>query len=362
MQFWNWKKNLEDTVKTAPTIENYTALVKSLKIKGDVAKAWEYIEQAKQKFPKVRGIVDLYISLARVKWRPEIERLKKLIHQGVISPALVQLAEIYKELGEEEEALSLCLKAIENSPNDDTPHYILGQIRLGRFYKDFLERDGLIAREHLEKSFEINPQHYKSLLALAKFYLQVGAIKKAQQRLSKILTFAPEDENIHNLISICNEVEKSQIEDIEILLSSIEQDRKLFYDLEGSRQKREIIISPDVFQNALDSLATVLEIECLLICDEEGILIAHYAQENVDFNIYYEVSVGIHQNVQHSSRQMDIGKFQRSEISGLFGCIQMIAVNNILYTAFGSSETKSNLVYRKLQNFISQVPTLHENE
>lgn len=361
MQFWNWKKNLEDTIKSAPTAENYTALVKSLKVKGDIAKAWEYIEQAKQKFPRTKEIVDLYVSIARVKWRPEVERLKKLINEGVTSPALVQLAEIYKELGEEEESLSLCIKAIENSPNDDTPHFILGQIRLERFYKDFLERDGLIAQEHLERAFEINPQNYKSLIALAKFYLQIGALKKAQQRLTKILTFTPEDESIHKLMSICNEAEKPPVEDVEYLLSSIEQERKLFYDLEGRRQKREIIFSPDVFQGALDSLATVPEILCLLICDEEGILIAHYARDNIDFNIYYEVSSCIHQNVQNASRQMDIGKFQRSEVSGPFGCIQMVAADNILYTAFGHSEAKSNLVYRELQKFISKIPILHEN-
>lgn len=358
MQFWGWKKSLEDTVKESPTVENYSAVVKSLQTKGDVAKAWEFIEQAKQKFPRSKEILDLYVTLAKNKWRPEIERLKKLISQGTNSVALVQLAEIYKELGEEEEALTLCVKAIETNDKDDIPHLIVGQIRLERFYKDFFEKDGLLAREHLERSVEINPQNYKALIALAKFYIQIGALKKAEQKLRDILRFAPEDENIKSLNAVISELEKQSIEDIDFLLATVEQDRALFYNLDG-RQKREMVLSPDIFQNALDSLHSVTDVLCLLVCDEEGTLIAHYAKENVDFNIYYEVTSCIYQNVQNSTRHMDIGKFQRSEVSGPFGCIQMIAADNILYTAFGSSDSRSKIVYQELQNFVSKIPIIH---
>jgi Tfp pilus assembly protein PilF/predicted regulator of Ras-like GTPase activity (Roadblock/LC7/MglB family) len=360
MQFWSWKKSLEDTVKESPTVENYCTLIKTLQSKGDIAKAWEYVEQAKQKFPRSKNVLDLYVTLAKNKWRPEIERLKKLINQGSNSSALVQLAEIYKELGEEEEALSLCVKAIETNDKDDIPNLIVGQIRLARFYKDLFEKDGILAREHLERSVEINPQNYKSLISLAKFYIQIGALTKAEQKLRNVLKFAPEDETIKNLLSLCSQLDKPSIEDVEILLTTVEQDRSLFHSLDGERKpKREIVLSPDIFQNALDSLHNVSDILCLLVCDEEGTLIAHYAQDSVDFNIYYEVSSCIYQNVQNSTRHMDIGKFQRSEIAGAFGCIQMLAADNILYTAFGTSESRSKSVYRELQNFVAKIPILH---
>ncbi|WP_372368167.1 tetratricopeptide repeat protein [Candidatus Uabimicrobium sp. HlEnr_7] len=360
MQFWGWKKSLEDTVKESPTVENYCTLIRSLQTKGDVTKAWEYVEQAKQKFPRSKEVSELYVTMAKNKWRPEIDRLKKLISKGSNSVAFVQLAEIYKELGEEEESLSLCLKAIETNDKDDIPHFIVGQIRLERFYKDFFEKDGVLAREHLEKSVEINPQNYKALIVLARLYIQIGALKKADQKLRDILRFAPEDENIRNLTSVISTLEKPGIEDVDLLLATVEQDRTLFCCLDGGRnQKREMILSPDIFQNALDSLHSVTDILCLLVCDEEGTLIAHYARENVDFSIYYEVSSCIYQNVQNSTRHMDIGKFQRSEVSGPFGCIQMMTADNIMYTAFGSSESRSKSVYQELQKFISKIPILH---
>ena len=358
-----YKKDLERLEKTAreiPSTENFLALIKKYMSLGDQDNALRVAKQAIDQFTEAEDIFEIYSKLRRQQAQEEIENLKKILKQRPTPNAFTQLAEIYKDLREDETAMKYCRQAIEMFPNDDRAYCILGELRLRRFYSDLLAKDGQIAMTNLEKAFELNIKNYRSLLALSKFYLQIGMVQKARQRLKNILLFAPEDENVKKFLDVSANVPKPPNEDIDVLLHQIESQRRLHYSLDKENQpvilsSSSSSLSPEIFQEALETLKGSEGLICLIICDEDGNLIARYARENIDIYTYYEVMVSIYQTVQDSSRQMDLGRFQKTEVEGPFGNIYIVVSDGIVYMSMGESSAKSDCLKKYLQQLIKNI-------
>lgn len=184
------KKELEKLEKAAretPSPNTISNLVKKYREIGDLDNALRVAKTGVAQFPDSDIVFDLYSRLRKNQAQDEIETLRKIIEQRPNPSAFSQLAEIYKDLRDEELAMKYCRQAIELFPNDDSPYLIIGELRLRRFYKDYFVKDGQLAIDNLEKAYNINKKNYKALIALSRFYLQVGAITKARQRLKSIL-------------------------------------------------------------------------------------------------------------------------------------------------------------------------------
>lgn len=160
------------------------------------------------------------------------------------------------------------------------------------------------------------------------------------------------------MLETSTKIPKAGHEDVDILLQTVEDQRRLYYSLDKKVQAAPKVLSPEIFQGPLNSIKDIDGLQCLLICDEEGNLVAHAAKEEVDVNTFYEVAISIHQTTQNSSRQMDIGRFQRGQIEGPFGSIHILVSEGIIYIAFGASEFKADQIYKHLQRFVSKVSFL----
>jgi tetratricopeptide (TPR) repeat protein len=353
-------ERLEEEASKNPSPQILTSLIKKLWEMGNKEKALRIAQDAIGHFPESDNIFDLYSRLRKDQSQNEIETLRKLTEERPTPAAFAQLAEIYKDLRDEESALRYCRQAIEKFPHDDSTYRIIGELRLRRFYKDFLVKDGQLAIENLEKAFEINSKNYKSLLALAKMYLQIGAVTKARQRLKSILLFAPEDETVKKILDKSNKIAKPLHEDVDILLQMVEEKKGLLVDLQEGGNIAHLPMdmlaaNPEIFQKPLEAVKNFDGLQCVIICDKEGTLIAHYAKESIDYKTYYEVASSIYQTVQDSSRQMDLGRFQRVQIEGAFGSIQIVSAEGVVYVGFGAKNVKGEQIHKYLQKLISVV-------
>ena len=354
-----YKKDLERLEKLAretPSIENFLSLIKKYISLGDQDNALRVAKQAIEQFTDADDIFEIYCKLRRQQAQEEIENLKKNLKQRPTSAAFAQLADIYRDLREDETSMKYCRQSIEMFPNDDRAYCILGELRLRRFYNDFLKKDAQLSMTNLEKAYELNTRNYRSLLALSRFYLQIGMVQKARQRLKSILLFAPEDENVKKLLDISANVPKPPNEDVDALLHQVEAQRRLHYSLDRENASVALsTLSHEIFQEALESLKGAEGLLSLLICDEDGNLIARYSKENIDVYTYYEVTVSIYQTVQESSRQMDVGRFQKAEVEGPFGNIHIMASDGIVYMAIGETSTKSEIIRKYLQQLLKNI-------
>ncbi|NUM35699.1 MAG: tetratricopeptide repeat protein [Candidatus Brocadiae bacterium] len=354
-----YKKDLERLEKSAreePSTENFLSLIKKYISLGDQDNALRVAKQAVDQFADADDVFEIYCKLRRQQAQEEIETLKKNLKQRPTPSAFAQLAEIYKDLREDETAMKYCRQSIETFPNDDRSYCILGELRLRRFYSDFLRKDAQLAITHLEKAYELNIRNYRSLIALSKIYLQIGMVQKARQRLKSILLFAPEDENVKKLLDISANVPKPPHEDVDALLHQVESQRRLHYSLDRENAPVALsILSHEIFQEALESIKGAEGLLSLLICDEDGNLIARYAKENIDAHTYFEVTVAIYQTVQDSSRQMDVGRFQKAELEGPFGNIHIVSSDGVVYMAVGEFSVKSEILRKHLQQLLKAV-------
>jgi tetratricopeptide (TPR) repeat protein len=348
---------LEKAAREAPSPSTYSALIIKYGQLEDEESALREAQLAIEKFPDSEELFELYSKLRRGQVKNEIEALKKAIEERPSTAAFSQLAEIYKDLRDEDSALRYCRAAIEKFPNDDSPYLIIGELRLRRFYRDFLVKDAMISIENLEKTVELNTRNYKALLLIAKLYLQIGGITKARQKLKTILLFAPEDGEVKKLLEISSKVSKPQHEDLDIMLQTIEENRELYYPLDDNKSRviRKESLSPELFQPLLDNLISNQSISCLLVCDQEGNRIAQCAKEDVDVNTYYEVAATTYQTVQDASRQMDIGRIQRCQIEGPFGAVFIVGTQGPIYIAFGPQDVKAEQIKKVLDRLIADV-------
>lgn len=357
------KKDLERLEKAAyedPTSYNLTALVKKYWELNDEENAIRVAKQALDRFPDVDEIFEIYSRLRKNKSQKEIETLKKMIEERPTPNLFAQISEIYTDLRDEDTAIYYCRKAMDMFPNDDNAYLIIGELRLRRFYMDFLAKDGILAMENLEKASEINNKNYKALLALAKFYLQIGLVNKARQRLKNILLFAPEDDNARELLELSFKIPKPSHEDLDFLLQSIEDQRQLYYKLDKETSIIAITPTAEMFREPLESLKDMPGINLFLVCEEgTAKLITHYQKDDSqNLQAVHEIASNIYKAVQISSHQMDLGRFHKSELEGKFGSLHILTSEHVVYIIFANPEIKRDQVRKYIQDFIIKVANI----
>lgn len=367
------KKELERLEKAAaedPTSYNLTMLVKKYWELNDTNNAMLVAKQALDRFPDVDEVFEIYSRLRKNQSQKEIETLKKIIEERPTPNVFAQIAEIYTDLRDEDTAMRYCKQAMEMFPNDDNAYLIIGELRLRRFYMDLLAKDGRLAMENLEKAFEINNKNYKALLILAKFYLQIGLINKSRQRLKNILVFAPEDDNARELLELSFKIPKPPHEDLDLLLQSIEDQRKLHYVLTQDVTTVTIKPTPEMFQEPLAAFKEFPGINMVLACEEaSGNLVAHYKKDDTqNIESAHEIATNMFRAVQNSSHQMDLGRFHKSELEGAFGSLHLLTSEHMVYAIFSSPTTKRDQIRKSIQEFLIKMANIrlsiihHQNE
>jgi tetratricopeptide (TPR) repeat protein len=345
---------LKKAIRESPSTANFSNLIKKYCEIGEDSNALEVAQNAMNEFPDSDAIFELYYRLKKSQSQAEIEALKKAIEEHPTYVAFAQLAEIYKDLRDEESAMKYCRKGIEKFPNADSCYLIIGELRLRRFYKDPLIKDGSLAIQNLERACEINNKNYKALLLIGKLYLQLGAVTKAKQKLKNILLFAPGDENVKKLLDDINKIPKPAHEDIDILLQTVETQRAMYYSLEEGQVQK--IASPpghDALNKMLLKFKALSGIFCVLVCNEKKEWIGEYSQEGLDLTVCQQAASIIYSTVEESSRQMDVGRCQRCQIEGPYGVIYILVYGILTYIIFCSSEQKQ--LYPQIQKVVESI-------
>jgi tetratricopeptide (TPR) repeat protein len=102
------------------------------------------------------------------------------------STAFVELAAAYRERGDLDRALRLCLRGIQRHPTHVEAHYELGRIYEGRGERELaLDEWGIVQ--------QLAPDHLASRLALVRLYMDEGRQAEAREELKAAIEHAPSD-------------------------------------------------------------------------------------------------------------------------------------------------------------------------
>ncbi|MBI4612571.1 MAG: tetratricopeptide repeat protein [Planctomycetes bacterium] len=279
-------ETLEQALRANPSPALHVELAEHLIAAGDVERAFEIARAGKEAFPASEAVFQLYASLKKRQSQDQIRALQRQIETAPSASTYGQLAALYREVHEEERAIDLCREAIEKYPADDGPHQVLGEIRLARFHAEKHRRDGRLAIDHLEKAAERNEKNYKALLALARLYLEIGAVGHCLKRVRQIQTFAPADPALSELLDRAAACPKPETEDLDELLRQVESAGKMTVRIDATRtkkaprttQKKRLAartgFDPERVEREIDSLRHLSGVSAVGFLGEDGRLLA----------------------------------------------------------------------------------------
>jgi predicted regulator of Ras-like GTPase activity (Roadblock/LC7/MglB family) len=110
------------------------------------------------------------------------------------STAFVELAAAYRERGDLQRALWLCLRGLQRHPTHVEAHF-----ELARIYEERGERE--LALEELAIVRQLAPDHVRSRLALIEIHLEEGKRVQAERELQAAEELAPHDPTVIRLRS-----------------------------------------------------------------------------------------------------------------------------------------------------------------
>lgn len=126
--------------------------------------------------------------------RRSLQELSAEVAANPNSTAFVELAVAYRERGDNDRALRLCLRGLQRHPTHVEAHY-----ELGRIYEQRGERE--LALDEWGIVLQLAPDHLPSRLSVIRLYLDEGRQADAERELAVARQIAPGDATVAELWS-----------------------------------------------------------------------------------------------------------------------------------------------------------------
>jgi predicted regulator of Ras-like GTPase activity (Roadblock/LC7/MglB family) len=126
--------------------------------------------------------------------RRSLQELSAEVATNPKSTAFVELAAAYRERGDLQRALWLCLRGLQRHPTHVEAHF-----ELARIYEERGERE--LALDELAIVRQLAPDHVRSRLALIEIHLEEGKRNEAERELQAVEDLAPQDPTVMRLRS-----------------------------------------------------------------------------------------------------------------------------------------------------------------
>ncbi len=162
---------------------------------GATAKALDFLQRLEHSHPHEKDILQMRgIVLSRVGQDKQAEPvLRRLCELSPLSrDAASDHANVLLKLGRAEEALEVLLRHIPKSDQEPLrPESANFSFNLGRAYKVCGQAE--LAKIQLQKTLELEPQHYGALLTLGDVYKALGDIEQAAECFRRLIVMEPKD-------------------------------------------------------------------------------------------------------------------------------------------------------------------------
>jgi tetratricopeptide (TPR) repeat protein len=320
-------KKLQDEAESNPSPESIAALAQKHIELGNYAEALQEADKALHTF---KGSTKLMEIVAFVRKKQSQENVKHLRDEIRVKPSALaysQLAGIYRDLGDIDQALELLAECTAKFTADQSAFRMQGQIRLENFLQEVIAYDGVHALADLRKVQSLNPDDTGARMLLAQLYFAVGANAAAVEELRSEIAKNPTALDLQPFIEdLGNPPPLEKDVTIETLIERCEEAGSLVNSLKGfPRVKASLAqrtsaapkINPVAASAKVQELGGGPGIGNLALLDREGRSIASVANESgLDAEAFREMAWGIETLAYEGCRRMDIGSFSR-------GCLQL---------------------------------------
>jgi tetratricopeptide (TPR) repeat protein len=340
---------LEAQIRKNPTPSTYYDLCQKLHEQGKLEQALSWAQDGIYVFPETEQLLNFQNFVKKELYKKEINELQNQLKLNPSAAVYNRLSEIFIDLGNESKATQYCEECQEKFPDDDGPYLLFGEIRVTRFKKDYLAKDGMKAIEYLEMAYSLNQRNYRALMNLGELYLGIGAINTAKERLKAILQFAPEDGKVKELLKIARSRPEPKNEDIEELLKNVESSQAPY-----SHKEKKVYNQEDL-EKKLAGFLKFPDMEHALFCNIQGTLLgACRTSSSITKETFCAIISEIYKTSQISSQRMDIGNLQDVHVKGSFGVIFIhLVAEETLLAVLISKSGKEEAVSREFHRIAS---------
>ncbi len=351
---------LRAEVRRTPAPAAFGALAERLLAHGRLDEALAAAEEGLRLFPDADRLAHVRSFVKRKTLAGSIRRLRGELGRRPSPVAYVHLAEIYRELGSEDEALETATQCAERFPLNEAPYLIEGEIRLERFLRDRIAKDGELAEAALRRATRINAHSIKGALLLAELYHLVGAVGACREQLGVVLAANPAAPGVQEFLDGLDAAGGDAPEpDFYDLVRAVESEGEFARDPAafpaaigaGPRRPARRRVDVDGVADAVVRLGIEDGMRNSVVLDADGVVIAQQGTPlGLAPDAFAELVRRLRAIADDASRRMDTGALVRAEIDGPSGSVTVMRLRSLTVGALYSEPLRADRVWEMLQD------------
>jgi tetratricopeptide (TPR) repeat protein len=317
--------------------------------------ALEEIEKAIREFPNSECLGNAYRTLIKRQSEAEIRRYRNELRDGADGLVYYNLAKLYKQCGDYDQAIEFSRKGTRLFPNFEGNYIILGGIRYERFQRDLRSTDGLRAVELLEKASDLNRENYRLLRQLAEIYLAIGAKELALEKLGEINGFAPDDREALLLMGQAYKLKTSRKGSIKEILDEFERRAELHDKLKnqgiGPRGQLYLRNPAKLYEKIRTLEDRIPSFERVVVLSPQSRLLAAHPNDDKNDPFVKDLKDCFEAALDCSLR-MDISTFEKGLFETESGLTYLLVFDRLQMGIFCGNQMRSNKLIQEVHKFL----------
>ena len=164
--------------------------------------AFRWIHKARTHFPNSEKVDAFYRKVKRTKARAWLAEALERAKRNPNAANRVRVCELLRLSGAWKKSYTASRKVQRQFPDNWEIHFGLGRLFFERFSTTRRKRHGRTTVKHLEKSLELNPGEYQSLLLLSTVFVRLGEFDQAVDVIEEMLEISPGNAKATALLSL----------------------------------------------------------------------------------------------------------------------------------------------------------------
>ncbi len=359
-------KKLEEEVESNPSPEAVAALAQKHIELEQMEQALVVAERGLMTFKSASRLRDIVSFIKKKRSAEAIKRLRDEIRVKPSPSAYTQLGDIYRDLGDVDQALDILGECTERFSEETVAYRLIGQIRLENFLQEVIAYDGMHAWQALKKAKELSSDDSLARILLAQFYFSIGANALSVQELREELADSPTALDVKSFL---DEVGDPQALDrdttVEVLVERAEESGALTNSLQGFPRVRPGIaqrtgMAPKI--NPVATMAKVTELQAtpgvlnLAILSRDGTAIASVANPgSMEPEAFRGLAEEVGRVAGEACRRMDIGSFVRGAVQFPHGGAAVIRRRGTTFAVYYGDPMKHDRAVPFLEDLVLKI-------
>lgn len=265
-----------------------------------------------------------------------------------------ELAEVYKEMGDQSSLKAVCAECIRRFPEDAQAHLTLAESKILEYYRTLDEKTGKEAIRNFMKVLDLQAGNATAQRALGKLFYHIGAIRQAREQLQSLAERGEIEED-----------EKALLEAVQAMPDNEEEPEKLLHMVcqKGSFVNRSIntvkkpkaVAGENALQGIREGLSRIVQIagvkKAAYIRGSKALVKGEIKDGRDPFLKTVRV---IAKAAQRAARRMDLGNFSKGVVDGSFGHICVCTFGDVSAAILCQKDTMLDRIQKDLQELVAE--------